>query len=348
MDSNSDSTLPPKEIPKIAGPIELLKSSLDLFINNWKILVPVVIVPSVISFISSGITYIHSGFANVIAGILAFVSAVFSIILTPTLIGVVHRIKTGSGSESLVESYRRGFGFFWSFLLILIINTFVSFGSVIIFIVPGIIVAMYISLYSYAFVVDGKKGFTAFTESYSLVYKRWWPVLGRFAFMALISIAAWFILAGLGAGFGLLTGIKFDANQSLEAAKSFPSFASFIRSSVLSLVGVAIFLPIMVGYMYNIYSALKSNRLENVQTNIFKRWLVTFLTIGIVVIPIAIILAVSTLSAFFVKSASQNQQVQQTLQKVLMELEQKNSTSTKMMLDSKGTIKVNIPSGTAN
>jgi hypothetical protein len=130
-------------------------------------------------------------------------------------------------------------------------------------------------MYAFTLVIDGKKGFSALTESYTLVYGRWWAVLGRLLALALSMMLVWITVTAIAFLFGILLQ------------------GSFIVMGLISLIGSAIITPIALGYMYKLYVSLKATRQANVSTVSFKKWLVAFLIIGIAIIPVTMIIAIS-------------------------------------------------------
>ncbi len=64
-------------------------------------------------------------------------------------------------------------------------------GGMVLFIVPGIIVSVYLSLALFVFLKEDKRGLAALLRSHALVRGSWWTILGRtFGVMLLAGIAA--------------------------------------------------------------------------------------------------------------------------------------------------------------
>jgi hypothetical protein len=276
----------PQSTPPVSGtlegPVALLTFSWGLFTSHWKKLVPIILLPNVIALISQ-IAFNTKNPAIVIVGVVvAIVAAVFSIASMPAVAQSIHLVATNPTAPiTLKGQYSFGFSLFWSTLLVVIINALVNLGSLVLFIIPGVIVMVYTSVYIFAFTLDGKRGFAALVESFNLVNGRWLAVVGRMLFLGLVMVVFWLIVAGL----------QFVVNAVIGAPPSVPgqsvSMGTFIVQSLFGLVITGIIGPLTVAYMYRLYSSLKSTRLSETKSG-FKGWLIAFLCIGILVPIIAI------------------------------------------------------------
>ena len=249
-----------------AGPITLLKSAWSLFKPNWKILVPIAITPSLAIIVGQLLAMLGGAF--MVIGILVSIAGfVFAIAMAPALITALPKIESGGASTIKYWSqYRVGFGFFSVVLGLAILQSLILIGSGVLLIIPGIMVGTYLGVYIFARILDGHKGFAAFTESFSLVRGRWWKVLGRvFAFVLFYIILA--IMAAL-----------------IEAIFGGHSAVTAIIAIIINLILTAVMGPMALVYIYKMYNALKSTRLQNVPTATFKKWLIVFLVIGIIAI----------------------------------------------------------------
>ena len=181
----------------------------------------------------------------------------------------------------------------------MIISVFIAYGSLALLIVPGIIFGVYTAFSLFALVVDGKKGFEALLESYSLVKGRWWAVFGRIAFLALVA-------AGMFICYGIAVFIISFVTSSIMPAQ----MSAFIPM-VLMITMEIIILSFSIVYLYQLYSSLKLTRQIDVQISSAKPWLVAFMIIGIVVaIAYISIVAVTVNSGFNQMSQSVHYQTQ--------------------------------------
>lgn len=336
MDSHSNSASSSSNLPKIIGPLELLSSSWDFFKKHWNVLVPIAILPSAISYVGSLILYLDSSLLKALGVILSILGAILYIVMIPALINTIHNIKTEHSVHlPLKEIYKRSFKFFWWFILIAIINALIGLGSSIFLIIPAIVIGVYGCFYIYTFVLEDKKGFAAFTESYSLVYHRWWPVFGRVIFISLVTFAVWAVIGFILGLASKILGIDFNTTRSLQS--EMPILTNSVFSGLVNIVATSIYLPVSMIYTYQMYKSLKAHKIHNVSTEAFKKWIIAFMVIGIILIPVIIggsIVAATFFKNKMIPSVSQSAIVQdkirESIEKALIE---QNTPEAKKILD---------------
>ncbi|MEA2715229.1 MAG: hypothetical protein QOG91_257 [Candidatus Parcubacteria bacterium] len=267
----------------------MLSAAWSLYKKHWRLLSGIAIVPSILFYFG------HILFIWTLSPALSVISVLFSIVamvgivaMYPALVNAIHRLSTEAEPKlSLEEQYALGFKYFWSIVLLFIIQGLVFVGSFFAFIIPAIVIGMYVSTYIFARVLDDKKGFAALTEAYSLVRGRWWAVFGRLLYFVLVPIIGKLILGGaeflIDGLFGL--GSPFSLTLSPGAVTV---------NLILSFFFAAVLVPVALSYMYGLYMSLKATRRADVPTAAFKKWLTAFLVIGVIAI-IAIPLVLGTL-----------------------------------------------------
>lgn len=263
----------------LEGPQTLISSAWSLYKKHWKLLSGIAAAPS---FLLYATQVLYALVPGPLPRILVLVSAVIAIVgavaMYPALASALHRLQAEAAPGiSIKGQYGIGFRLFWSVLLLSVIHVLMLLGSAVLALIPAIIVAVYVSPYIFSLVVDGKKGFAAFTEAYGLVRGRWWGVFGRIAFFILIGLIGGLIVSG--AEYLLVSLMKFGTLLSDRAATT-------VVKLILNFVFNAIILPIGVGYSYRLYLSLKATRSAAAQTAVFKNLLIAFMTIGIVAIPL--------------------------------------------------------------
>ena len=77
--------------------------------------------------------------------------------------------------EIFQEAWKKFGQYLW---VVILAGFFVTLASLFL-VIPGMIVAIYLTVYSYVFVVEGEKGINALKRSWSLVKGNWWKVFGR-------------------------------------------------------------------------------------------------------------------------------------------------------------------------
>lgn len=289
----------------LEGPVSLFKFGWGTFTQHWKVIAPIILLPSIIAYIGQILFYTKNPVGYIVGFVVAIIAAVVSIASMPAAARAVHLVSTNPSTPvTLKGQYTFGFSLFWSMILLAIINTLASAGSFILFIIPGIIVAVYTSLYIFTFTVEGKRGFSALVESFNLIRGRWWPVFGRILFFIVVMLAFWIIVAGIQFIVGLITG-----TPVVPKGDEMQSMGSFVIQSIITLIVTAVIGPLSVGYMYRLYTSLKSTRTATATTSSFKGWLIGFMCAGIL-LPIGILVSVVLVSVNVAKSkatdASQN------------------------------------------
>ncbi len=270
---NPQEPVPTSPVPtqNITGPVQLFSSSWKFFSMHWKILVSIIILPSLISYV--GLLLIGTGAPGLIliSFVLFIIAIILGIAMQPAAINTIKSLMLEpSAVLTLKGQYKIGFGYFWSIVFLIILQIFITMGAFVLFVIPAIVIGVYNGMYSLARVIDDKKGFAAFTESYSLVKGRWWGVLGRTFFIAVIYCIVSLVAAGLVFILDLILGV---------GAKS---ETHSLISSLVNLVVSGIFGPITLVYIYQLYISLKNTRVSNVSTTTFKHWLVAFICVGVI------------------------------------------------------------------
>jgi hypothetical protein len=160
--------------------------------------------------------------------------------------------------------------------LLMIIAVLVTYGSMALFIIPGIIIAIYTCLNIFTLVIDGKKGLSALNESYLLIKGKWWKVLGRILFIVLLAAAAMFILQIGTTVLSVILGFIL------------PPVILAIVSFIIMVIFEAVLAAYGMTYMYLLYASLKTCAVRDDQSKGIRGWLIAFTIIGALVLIIYI------------------------------------------------------------
>lgn len=263
----------PMKTSELTNSTKLFMSSWNLLKQNWKILSSIALVPAV--FMAIGQVAMSIKLSSLSSFLLFFifslVGIIFSIAMQPAIINAIHLLSTESGRLiNIKDQYRFGFKLFWSMVFIAILYGLISAGSIVLFIVPSIIVGIYCSMYLYTRIIDDKKGLQALEESYTLVYGKWFKVLGRMAFLAVVYLVFSVVLMGLTFIIQFLFGVK---DGSLSAV---------LVSSLINLIMSGVMVPFGLIYMYNLFISMKSCRGVAVSTGNFRKWIIAFMVLGVI------------------------------------------------------------------
>ena len=267
---------------QLSGPGELYSRSWKLYKAHFGMFAAIIAIPLALTYGGTLFDLTHVPILGFVGSLCTLVGAILMIAVYPSLVNAIHRLSSEPATVLTVKGqYKIGFSFFWSFILVAIIVCLSFLGSFVLFLIPGIVVAGYAGVYMFAFVVDGKKGFSALTESYTLVKGRWWGVIGRVLAMAL---PIWLIVLIFGSVFGL---------NSVGGHAAPVSITSVIFNLIIGIVVT----PFALAYTYNLYSSLKATRLPSVDTKAFKGWLIAFLCVGVVFMIAMPIIVFSSLAS---------------------------------------------------
>lgn len=279
MDQNNEpqSASSPQPYRAFAGPVELISGAYRFFIQHWQILVIIAALPSLLGTVGSMLMSLKV-FPTIVLGVVLVIGgAITSIAMVPALIDAVRKLDADPAAHvSFKGQYAFGFSYFWPVIWINIITVLVSVGAGILFIFPVVIVAIYTTLNAFTLIIDGKRGISALEESYALVKGRWWGVLGRTLFLSMIFLAIWLVSVGIA---------YLGSNMNLESATG--EWLTGIVQLVINLVMG----PIAMIFSYRMYQSLKETRVAAVSTAAFRKWMIGFICITLI-IPIAVVLAI--------------------------------------------------------
>lgn len=188
--------------------IDLIKQSWQLYKNNFKtlmsitawLLIFVLLEVLILILALTGKLAIAAflGFLVLIASIVATI--VISIVLIQIINKIYHQELIGDWHDLIKPAVNR----IGSYLLIGIITAILVFVGLVLFIIPGIIMAVWYSFSEQVFVLENIKGYAALKRSKELVEGYWWPVLGRWLGASVFfGIIIWIITIIISIPFGI-------------------------------------------------------------------------------------------------------------------------------------------------
>jgi hypothetical protein len=181
---------------------EILSATLELYARYWRgFLVMALAVIAPIDLLLYGVIgrYLWSGYGGTLTPAAALLLALEPLVLTIPLVTAVHVravMSIGRGRRPpVLDSLRAG----WNDLpqvswAVLFAIAGVALGFVL-FIVPGIWLAVSWVFAAQAVVVEGRRGTGALRRSFELVRGRWWRVFGIVVLLSLLGSAASGILS---------------------------------------------------------------------------------------------------------------------------------------------------------
>jgi hypothetical protein len=247
------------------GPVALFKFGWNIFTKHWKALAPIILFPFVLYAVGALLFTTGSSVGAILGFIVVIASYVFFAAAVPATIQAIHKLTVDPMTPvSFKAQYRFGFSVFWPLILIVLIGGLINMGSSMLFFIPGIIVGVFTCVHLFTFVIDGKRNFGAFTESFSLVRGRWWGVFGRLLFMIILLAVIYLIFLGIAYLVHLL-----------------PNVLAIIIGILVGIVFFTFVWSFVYGYLYRLYASLKATRAPESSTSTFKGWLIAFLCVGV-------------------------------------------------------------------
>jgi len=204
----------------------LLVDAKNLLMKRWEFFAALTAIPALIIFFSQ---LIKMSGAPSIGGLVALIGIFFMIAVNIAIIFGLKDEKLKDWRKALTMSYPLFVSYLWASILVGIV-TFIGF---VLLVLPGIYLSVIYMFFTFALVLEGKRGFDAARRSQELVRGYWWAVFGR------------------GLAFALIVGIFI-----MLIAIVFSGVRGTLFESVLGLVLTVILLPLSMAYNYLIYKAL--------------------------------------------------------------------------------------------
>jgi hypothetical protein len=271
------------------GAVTLLKSSWEVYKKHWKILSTLFVIPSVINLISSLASFQQGSASIWTSGILTLLSIIASFILVPVGILAVSRLDQGQVMGMSVSSvFRSSLVFLIPLLLLYVLEGLIILGAAVFLVIPALLISYYVFFSAYCLIIDGKKGFSAFEESFRLVKDQFFPIVWRFLFAALVTMGVGIIFAGaqylLGIMFGIPNPLGFKINNVLPA----PLMSRTMLAGIMTILSTVLVAPLTAIYTFKIYDSLKKLTVSGSSTKNFRKIIIGFMVVGIIVTVFAI------------------------------------------------------------
>jgi hypothetical protein len=261
--------------PTLIAPRELLNRTWELYKLLFARLFPILVVACIGSVLTSVGMLFHNPILTAIMGVLG---AIVSLISAIALIRIVSGIQ--ADASDITGNLRKSVALFLPYLWVAVITGITAIGGLVLLVIPGIIISIYLSVSIFVFIIEGKRGFQALTQSFSYISGRWWQVLWRtfvFGFFIVIASALLSIILSFLVGF--------DMSPVVHAR---PLGITLIQQFIQDIF----FVPISLIYTYILYTSLK-----DVHTNVApqvdeeahktaRTWITVLLVVGIIAIPV--------------------------------------------------------------
>jgi hypothetical protein len=216
----------------------------------------------------------------------------------PAAIHLINQLKSGLGSGfKIVGIYKVGFIFILPLIILFLIQGLSTLGGFILLIIPGVIISLYSAFSVYTLVLEGKRGFSAIEDSYSIVHGRLWVIIIRSLFIGIVAGLISIAIVGLQYIVGAMLGIDNPLGTVVQGQVLEPLFSRTLLIGIFSIVSSGIVIPLSAVYGYLLFTSAKETRSPNVDTKTFRKVVMGFMIFGI-----AILIAILSFAPFVVKS----------------------------------------------
>jgi len=180
----------------IISAVQIVRTSVDLCIAHWKILLKyslLYLVPTIILALIGGATFVLSYYLHAPAAvngliILLVVTAamVATLWLSIALAQVIKNLLQGQPLMTIKQTLMNNSHLLWPTIYTSLLSALIIIGGSLLFIVPGIIFSIWYAFVFYSIIFENKKGIEALRASKTLVVGRWFAILWRISVPAVI------------------------------------------------------------------------------------------------------------------------------------------------------------------
>jgi len=224
----------------LPSPIELVKKSWEFYKEHFTLLVGTFLLPAVLTALFS---FFSEDTYSAGASFFIFPGALLLIVVQMiAMVALLHVVVSEGKGITIQDAYKKGLESFFSYLWIAVLSGIIMAVGFLLFIVPGIIFAVWFSFSFFVFVAEDKRGWSALKQSREYVKGAWFAIAGRFLFLVLVSFGSLFALGAIMLFLSLIPGL------------------GLIFRDIAAATFTLLFTPFSVVYMYFMYRALKLSK----------------------------------------------------------------------------------------
>lgn len=267
MDGTTNSTIlqtPPSSLP---GASKLFSWAFSFYKQYFSVIAGISIIPFLFSLV------------QILAGKSLSVSLIFILAILTFVVSFLSRLAlfdaVAEEGQSVGGAYKKSLTMFFPFIWVSGLVTLATLGGFFLFIIPGILLSIWLSLSLYVLFAENRRGTSALVASWHYVKRYWGAIFWRGLFLGLVILLISLVLAFVTSGPSILTALKSGVKPEVS-----------LLSQLINLVFNNFFiLPFSIIYSYGIYKSLKEIKtaipLEADEQKI-KRNITIFSVIGIV------------------------------------------------------------------
>lgn len=287
---NENQTVP--TFQKLPSATSLFQKAWDVYVGNLTTILGVIGLPVVVvlgtGVVLGGVVFLT--LPNVTVITTAFVVFVLMAVVAQSwgMLALLYAIKERGTGVGVIDLYRKSWPKILSYWWIALLAGFAFLGSVILFIIPGIIVSTWLVFSVYIFVAEDVKGVDALARSRAYVKGYWWRVFGHTIFISLVLFVLLFIVTN---------------TVSLSGVEG-------VSEVVGALMRVFFVIPFTMIYMYLVYEFLRTTKTDLIYlpTKTEKAPFIIFSTLGVlalVAISLLVYFAIAILAPM-IQSSREN------------------------------------------
>lgn len=267
MDGIPSSTIPQVQPSSLPGATKLFSWAFSFYKQHFSVIAGISAIPFLFSLIQ---VFLGKNLSVGLVLVLAIITFVVSFLSRLALFDAV-----AEEGQSVGGAYKKSLSMFFPFIWVSGLVTLATLGGFFLFIIPGILLSIWLSLSLYVLFAENRRGTSALIASWHYVKGYWGAIFWRGLFLGLVILLVSLILAFVTSGPSILTALKSGVEPEVS-----------LLGQLINLVFNNFFiLPLSIIYSYGIYRALKEIKtavpLESDEQKI-KRNITIFSVIGIV------------------------------------------------------------------
>ncbi len=279
----------------LPGVSELLKQSIGFYKKNYKILIGLGLLPTVFA-IANSLIFTAQGYSIIfilLSGIISFCAFIISIVFPIATIKTIFEIDKGQNVSDIKDVYKFAFSLLLSSLWIMILTTVIVMGGTLLFVIPGIVLAVTLSFSSISLIVDDSRGLKALLTSYYYSRPKTGGIFWRLTCIAFITMIASLVIFLI---YVLIAGVFQGSMNPLVIIHSISqpnSVILLLLNQIQVFITNCVFYPILGIYSYLIYKNLKLQKAAPNPDVDFKKpktWFKVFSIISIVIMIVSIVI----------------------------------------------------------
>lgn len=240
----SSGQVPPQKRTDLQNIESLIKDAWIIYKQRFGTLIAIHLIPTIILGLMAGILFggiaifknVPTTSLSLIIGfavLMAFSLLAFMIIFAWSQIALVYAIKDREENIGVMESFKRGWARIGRYFFASLMSSLAILGGLLLFIIPGIILAVRLGFARFISVFEEEHGLTALQKSREYARNIWWKIATR---VLILSALSW--------------GLSMASNTILSF---FPRYVSFAAGAIL----IFLFAPYALIYSILLYLDVK-------------------------------------------------------------------------------------------